>query len=146
MKNLSFFIIGYFNFSVEIRKFLESIRKKTSHVHKCFIINHTTVLNDLKMFLTLKICRHSTFNFLYNTAVCKLSTNSNLELLSTDFTFNESYFHDEATQQTILNNIELRDMKNDFPHLFNNKLSTSQLAHELLNSYKKLPNHFHPIW
>ncbi|KAJ6222010.1 hypothetical protein RDWZM_000555 [Blomia tropicalis] len=37
-------------------------------------------------------------------------------------------------------------MKNDFPHLFNNKLSTSQLAHELLNSYKKLPNHFHPIW
>ena len=98
------------------------------------------------MFLTLKICRHSTFNFLYNTAVCKLSTNSNLELLSTDFIFNESYFHDEATQQTILNNIELRDMKNDFPHLFNNKLSTSQLAHELLNSYKKLPNHFHPIW
>lgn len=78
---------------------------------------------------------------------CHLSTVTNFNYdLFHDFEVDEGYYRNEANQQKILQNLQLRDMKDDFPQLFRDNLSTDDLSRELIVLAKQLPNSFHPIW
>lgn len=71
---------------------------------------------------------------------------SQLSLLSNDYEVNEDYFRNEANQKTILQNIQLRDIKDDYPQFFRENITTDELSKELIAEAKNLPNTIHPVW
>lgn len=69
-----------------------------------------------------------------------------LNLLDHDFEVDEDYFRNEANQKTILKNIQLRDIKDDYPRLFRKNITSDELSEELIAEAKNLPNTIHPLW
>lgn len=69
-----------------------------------------------------------------------------LNLLGHDFEVDEDYFRNEANRKIILQNIQLRDIKDDYPQLFRENITSDELSKELIAEAKNLPNTIHPVW
>lgn len=73
-------------------------------------------------------------------------SHAQINLLGHDFEVNENYFKNEDNQKAILQNIQLRDIKDDYPQLFCKDITANELSKELILCAKSLPNTIHPAW
>lgn len=69
-----------------------------------------------------------------------------INLLGHGFEVDEKYLKNEANQKAILQNIQLRDIKDDYLQLFREDITSDELSNELILNAKSLPNTIHPVW